>query len=75
MVHSFSFFFWIIRLLPSFLLEEHLHTFRSAVDRLPLVIPLGLSINVVVFTVGRMGRRVRGTVLVHRQLTVRVRVI
>lgn len=56
-------------------LSNGLRTFRGAVDRLPLVVPLGLHVDIVVFTVGRMGRGVRGTVLIRRQLTIRVRVI
>lgn len=40
-------------------------TFRCAVDGLPLVVPLGLDVDVIVLAVGGVGGGVGGAVLIH----------
>lgn len=49
-------------------------TLGCAVHGLPLVVPLRLDGVLVVLAVRRVGRGVRGAVLVQRELAVRVRV-
>lgn len=50
--------------------QDHPYTFRCAVNGLPLVVPLGFDIDVVVLAVGGVGGGVGGAVFVHRQLAV-----
>lgn len=47
-------------------------TFGGAVERLPLVVPLGLHVHLVVLAVGRVRGGVGAAVLVHGELAVRV---